>query len=246
MDRQQQQQHVQLAGLSSASPPENAAAATMQPNGSARLVQMCPSLYRAALRGRTEEVMALLLQQHGASTRTERYQATDTIQHEECHILEVSAEGNIVLHLAAEQGHDELIRELYLRFKEQVILSRRNSALDTPLHCAARAGHVRAIKVLVQLAQDYGESILGCKNEARDMALHLAARHGHGEAVKVLVSAMEESVAEVNNAGMSPLYLAVMSGSVLAVRAITACKDASSAGRNLQNALHAAVFQSSG
>lgn len=76
MDRQQQQQHVQLAGLSSASPPENAAAATMQPNGSARLVQMCPSLYRAALRGRTEEVMALLLQQHGASTRTERYQAT--------------------------------------------------------------------------------------------------------------------------------------------------------------------------
>ncbi|KAF8730955.1 hypothetical protein HU200_016830 [Digitaria exilis] len=73
----QQEQNVQLAGLSSGSPPANAAAATTQPNGSARLVQMCPSLYRAAFRGRTEEVMALLLQQrYGAAARTERYQAT--------------------------------------------------------------------------------------------------------------------------------------------------------------------------
>ncbi|CAL4982043.1 unnamed protein product [Urochloa decumbens] len=165
------------------------------------------------------------------------------IQHGQCDILEVSAEGNTVLHVASEQGHDELIRELYLRFREQEgLLSRRNSALDTPLHRAARAGHVRAVSALVQLARDCGESILGCKNEAGDTALHLAARHGHGGAVEVLVSA----AAEVNKAGVSPLYLAVMSGSVQAVRAIIrACRDASSAGPSSQNALHAAVFQSS-
>ncbi|KAF8711172.1 hypothetical protein HU200_029184 [Digitaria exilis] len=53
------------------SPPANVAAATMQQNGSASLVQMCPSLYRAALRGRTDEVMALLLQQrYGSAART--------------------------------------------------------------------------------------------------------------------------------------------------------------------------------
>ncbi|KAF8711171.1 hypothetical protein HU200_029183 [Digitaria exilis] len=130
------------------------------------------------------------------------------IQHAQCDILEVSAERNTVLHVAAEQGHDKLIRELYLRFKEQVLLSRQNSALDTPLHCTARRGHVRAITVLIQLAQDCGESILGCKNEAGDTALHLAARHGHAVAVKVLVSAAAEPTAEVNNAGMSLLYLA--------------------------------------
>ena len=159
----------------------------------------------------------------------------------------MTAERNNVLHVAAEQGHDELIRELYIRFREESLLSRRNSALDTPLHCAARAGHARAVAVLVQLAQDCGESILGCKNEAGDTALHLAARHGHGAAVEILVSvAAEPAAAELNNVGVSPLYLAVMSGSIQAVRAITTtCPDVSSAGPSLQNALHAAVFQSS-
>ncbi|CAL4985465.1 unnamed protein product [Urochloa decumbens] len=234
-----QQQYIQLARRPS--PADATPPATMQPNDGARLV-MCPSLYLAAYRGRTEEVMALLLQQHGAG-----YQATGIIQHGQCDILEVSAEGNTVLHVAAEQGHNELIRELYLRFREEEgLLSRRNSALDTPLHCAASAGHVRAIAVLIQLVRDCGENILGCKNEAGDTALHLAASHGHGGAVEVLVSAAVEPAAEENNAGMSPLYLAVMSGSVRAVRAIIrACRDASSDGPRSQNALHAAIFRSS-
>jgi hypothetical protein len=39
---------------------------------------MCPPLYLAAYRGRTEEVMALLLQQHGAAT-AENYQSTGNL-----------------------------------------------------------------------------------------------------------------------------------------------------------------------
>ena len=66
MDRQQQQQHIELACPSRGSL-----------NDGARLVQMCPSLYLAACRGRPEEVMSLLLQQHGAG-RAGRYQATGT------------------------------------------------------------------------------------------------------------------------------------------------------------------------
>lgn len=49
-----------------------------------------------------------------------------------------------------------------------------------------------------------------------------------------------------DGAGVSPLYLAVMSRSVRAVRAILSCRDASAAGPSSQNALHAAVLQSSG
>lgn len=165
--------------------------------------------------------------------------------HGQCDILELTAERNTALHVAAEQGHHELIRELYFRFSDQGLLNRLNSALDTPLHSAARAGHVRAVAVLFELARDRGVNILGCKNEAGDTALHLAARHGHGAAVEVLISAAAEPAAELNNAGVSPLYLAVISGSVQAVRAITTCKDASSLGPGAQNALHAAVFQSS-
>ncbi|XP_066333482.1 protein ACCELERATED CELL DEATH 6-like [Miscanthus floridulus] len=171
---------------------------------------------------------------------------TSIVMHGQCDILELTAERKTVVHVAAEQGHHELIRELYLRFRDQGLLSRQNSAQDTPLHCAARAGHARAVAVLVELARDRGVNIVGCKNEAGDTALHLAARHGHGATVEVLVSAAAEPAAELNNAGVSPLYLAVISGSVPAVRAIiTKCKDASSMGPSAQNAQHAAVFQSS-
>lgn len=158
----------------------------------------------------------------------------------------MSAGRNTVLHVAAEQGHDELMRELYFRFRDNTLLSSRNSTLDTPLHCAARAGRDRAVSLLVKQAQECGESILGCKNEAGDTALHLAARQGHGAAVEALVSAAPGLASELNNAGMSPLYLAVMSTSVQAVKEITTkCRDASSVGPSSQNALHAAVFQSS-
>jgi len=175
------------------------------------------------------------------------YRGVSGIRHGQCDILEVSAESNTVLHVAAEQGHDKLIQELYHRFTEHgLLLSHRNSALDTPLHCAARAGHVMAVAVLVKLSRGSGESILGCRNQAGDTALHLAARHGHHVVVAALVSAAAGPAADLNNAGVSPLYLAVMSGSVQAVKAITKCKDASSAGPSSQNALHAAVFQSSG
>jgi len=144
----------------------------------------------------------------------------------------VSAERNTVLHVAAEQGHDELIQELYHRFREHgLLLSHRNSALDTPLHCAARAGHVRAVAVLVQLSRDCGESILGCRNEAGDTALHLAARHGYHMVVEALVSAAAGPAAELNNAGVSPLYLAVMSGSVQLCKQSKRLSSASSQSR---------------
>lgn len=90
------------------------------------------------------------------------------IQHGGCDILEATAEGNTVLHVAAEHGHGDLIRELHLRFKDKKgLLPRRNSALDTPLHCAAKAGNVKPVAVLVQLAKDEcEEQILGWKNKA--------------------------------------------------------------------------------
>ncbi|KAF7060347.1 hypothetical protein CFC21_067143 [Triticum aestivum] len=61
-----------------------------------------------------------------------------------------------------------------------------------------------------------------------------------------MVSVVPDLASEVNDASVSPLYLAVMSRSVRAVKAITTrCGDASAAGPSSQNALHAAVFQGS-
>ncbi|KAF0894567.1 hypothetical protein E2562_001868 [Oryza meyeriana var. granulata] len=243
-------QDIQLARCSSQQHGSgSAAAAAVAPpappaNGDCRRLEMCPSLYLAAYRGRVEEVMALLLQPRHSSAKGD--QVNGIVQHGQCDLLELSAERNTVLHVAAQQGHGELIAELYQRFiKDKTFLSRRNSALDTPLHCAARAGCLSAVKMLLNLSWDSGENILGCQNAAGDTALHLAARHGHGAVVEALVAA-GATASKLNKAGVSPLYLAVMSGSVAAVTAIiTTCGDASVVGPSSQNALHAAVFQSS-
>ncbi|XP_037441747.1 ankyrin-1-like [Triticum dicoccoides] len=207
------------------SSPGSAAAVTTQPGDGGT---MSSELYLAVCGGKKEKAMALL-RQHPSG------------------IHQVSAERNNVLHLAAEHGHGELIQEL-ASFGDKSLLSFRNSALDTPLHCAARAGHDKVVSLLVQLAQDCGdEGTLWCKDEAGDTALHLAARLGHGAVVEAMASTSPDLASEVNDAGVSPLYLAVMSRSVRAVKAITTrCGDASAAGPSSQNALHAAVFQGSG
>jgi len=186
---------------------------------------MSSRLYLAVCGGRSEDVIPLLPADQVAGL--------------------ISTEGNNALHLVAQQGHDKLIEELYDRSGDTSLLSSQNSTLDTPLHCAARAGHENAVSVLVRLARDNrDESILGFKNKAGDTALHLAARLGHAAAVKAMVSEPSDLASEVNNAGVSPLYLGVMSGSEPTVRAITeSCSHASAAGPNSQNALHAAVFQ---
>uniref|UniRef100_I1QY95 Uncharacterized protein n=3 Tax=Oryza glaberrima TaxID=4538 RepID=I1QY95_ORYGL len=172
-------------------------------------MEMCPLLYRAARSGRAEEVMALLLQQRPGAGAAAHRQVAGIIQHRQCNLLEVTGERNTILHVAAEKGHGEVIQELYHRFiRDNSLLFRRNSALDTPLHCAARAGHAGTVTILVNLTQDCEENILGCQNTAGDTALHLAARHGHGATVEALVAARAKAT-ELNKAGVSPLYLAV-------------------------------------
>lgn len=74
------------------------------------------------------------------------------------------------------------------------------------------------METIVRLArcsvEDRLPELLGGKNGAGDTALLVAARHGHGETVEVLMKLAPELAAEVNGAAVSPLYLAVMSGSV--------------------------------
>jgi hypothetical protein len=77
----QQQQHVVQVQLAHPAPPRGSSAAKqLNKDGgddSARLIDMCPSLYRAVHRGPTVEVMALLLQQHGAAA-ARNYQGSST------------------------------------------------------------------------------------------------------------------------------------------------------------------------
>ncbi|RLM58502.1 hypothetical protein C2845_PM18G07750 [Panicum miliaceum] len=219
------------------------------------LMIMCSELYTAALEGRTEEVTELLAGSSHATTAARNGRPSPAARANavhpghRCTTREVAAERSTLLHVAAGQGHCALITELCLR--DSALLSSVNSSLDTPLHCAARHGHTDAVEAIVWLTrssveEDRLRELLGGRNGAGDTALHVAARHGRGETVEVLMKLAPEMAAEVNGSGVSPLYLAVMSRSMRAVEAIVGYQDASAAGPMSQNALHAAVLQSSG
>ncbi|CAL4993248.1 unnamed protein product [Urochloa decumbens] len=217
---------------------------------------MSSELYVAAFEGRTETVAGLLTGSHGlvgAAAQKRRpspaAQGTEIHPGPCCSTREVTAERSTLLHLAAARGHVDLIAELSRR--DISLLSSQNASRDTPLHFAARAGHADAVEAIFLLAGDSVEEaglwgVLRGKNQAGDTALHVAARHGHAAVVEALMKLVPELASELNDAGVSPLYLAVMSRSVRAVAAIVGySREASAAGPASQNALHAAVLQSS-
>lgn len=64
------------------------------------------------------------------------------------------------------------------------LLSSLNSEGETPLHRAARAGHVHAVQEnLENLAENQLMDIIATRNCAGENALHLAAMHGHAQVV---------------------------------------------------------------
>lgn len=213
---------------------------------------MCSKLYLAVCEGRVKGVIDMLQKgRHGGSAAAVATDQAEGIEHAQCDIHEVSPDGNNLLHLAADQGHDKLIGKLYSTFRLEYrsLLSSRNSTEEeTPLHCAARAGRVKTVGLLLRHARQYGDNVIRASetNSSGDTALHLVARQGHRAAVNAVVDAAPGVAYEANSAGMSPLYLAVMSGSEPAAKAImTRCSHASAVGPGSQNALHAAVFQGS-
>lgn len=157
-----------------------------------------------------------------------------------------------MLHVAAGRGLVALVQQLFVFVGHEAaaaLLPYVNSKSVTALHRAARAGRPKMVALLIRLAQEHGPGaalLLGRKNSAGDTALHVAARHGREAVVQVLMVAAPALSSTVNDAGLSPLYLAVMSRSVDAVKALVQWRHASASGYKGQNALHAAVLHSAG
>lgn len=75
--------------------------------------------------------------------------------------------GNTMLHHAAINDHDEVIKS----FHQQVGIDRQNKAGDTPLHIACSHGHSECISVLLEC-----KAKANIKNSRGDTALHVMAR----------------------------------------------------------------------
>uniref|UniRef100_A0A0D9WGS9 PGG domain-containing protein n=1 Tax=Leersia perrieri TaxID=77586 RepID=A0A0D9WGS9_9ORYZ len=125
----------------------------------------------------------------------------------------ITAEGNSALHIAASHGFLELV-EMICHMNGSLIKAMSNY-FDTPLICAARAGHDDVVSHLISLVSTENkldEALLRASNADGATAMHEAVSNGHFTVLKTLVLTEASLGATVNARGVSPLYLAVLSG----------------------------------
>lgn len=121
------------------------------------------------------------------------------------------------IHWAAYIGSTEIINALVSHGAD--INCRDKHLGDTPMHAAAAAGQISAVKVLLNLGVD-----INAQNSRKDTALHRACCNGQD----VVVNELLEENAEVdicNDQGMTPLHYAAASsdGAVCLELLVTHC-----------------------
>ena len=123
---------------------------------------------------------------------------------------------NTALHIAARVGNKKMVEALLSEDTPASLLT-ENSKHETPLHNAARSGHVHVVKFLIDWATESTDvetggiqQVLRMRNMEGNTPLHEAVRNGHHSTVLVLVEANDSDLlVSLNNAGESPLFMAV-------------------------------------
>ncbi|KAK5813716.1 hypothetical protein PVK06_029167 [Gossypium arboreum] len=164
--------------------------------------------------------------------------------------LQVTTEKDNVLHLAAKYNQNRMAEEMITKFPTLVsLVNQKNSKGDTPLHVAARSGSFETAQILVNCANsgeiEAGQRATRIVNRVNDTALHDAARNGHLPIAELLIRGDPELPDLTNEAGESPLFIAVDKKHVdIAEIILQVARVFSFAGRNSMNVLHAAVIRS--
>ncbi|RVW94694.1 Ankyrin repeat-containing protein [Vitis vinifera] len=123
---------------------------------------------------------------------------------------------NTALHIAARVGNKKMVEALLSEGTPASLLT-ENSKYETPLHIAARSGHVHVVKFLIGSTIETTDvepggiqQVLRMRNMEGNTPLHEAVRNGHHSTVLVLVEANDSDLlVSLNNAGKSPLFMAV-------------------------------------
>ncbi|KAK0589423.1 hypothetical protein LWI29_014129 [Acer saccharum] len=135
----------------------------------------------------------------------------------------VSPSGNSLLHVASSSGHEEMTQLIARNFP--FLITKQNYEGNTALHLAVRAHKLNTVRILVILSKQNPntstDTLLTMKNDDGNTALHEAffAIHASKKNVNTLVDLacylvlIDPNVScHQNNAGKSPLCMAVESG----------------------------------
>ncbi|CAH2071779.1 unnamed protein product, partial [Thlaspi arvense] len=137
--------------------------------------------------------------------------------------------GDSILHIAAAFGHFKLVKSIISGCPS--LLLEPNWKHKIPLHVAAHAGRLDAVKTLVASITYFSAKILSEEERVRfnvyvlrdidgDTPLHAALKGGHLETALCLVKANQVASFLENNDGVSPLYMAVEAGDLALVKAM--------------------------
>ncbi|GLJ27991.1 hypothetical protein SUGI_0549630 [Cryptomeria japonica] len=101
-------------------------------------------------------------------------------------LREVACEGNSLLHIAAREGHSEIVSWALTQFSGYHRMTKiRNSDKNTALHESAKGGNEQVIRTLLES----NKSAASKRNQFGETALIIASEYGHVEAVKLLLEA---------------------------------------------------------
>ncbi|CAL5416313.1 unnamed protein product [Camellia sinensis] len=168
--------------------------------------------------------------------------------------LQLTSHKNTVLHVAAQFGNQKYVKIILEKGPPSLLLRCLNMDDETPLHIAARKGHLDIVKELIECAKRPGheevesgggaaKEMLRATNKDNDTALHMAVRNRHSGVVELLTKEDPDFTHQPNNAEETPLYLAVERryDDVLSI-ILTNCTSPAYGGPKGQTALHAAVL----
>ncbi|GMJ11230.1 hypothetical protein like AT4G03500 [Hibiscus trionum] len=193
---------------------------------------MDPKLYQAVIKGDIASMKEL--------------QSSDSTV-----LFQVTQKGDNILHVAAKYDANQIAQEMVKLPRSGQLVDQKNSKGDTPLHVAAKMGSFKTCQVLVNFAKstsgeiEAGEKMIRMVNLHKDTALHDAVRNGYNQIVELLIGEDPGLTLLTNDAGESPLFIALDRRHVeIAQRILDVAADFSIEGRNNMNVLHVAVIRS--
>ncbi|KAF4368556.1 hypothetical protein F8388_018680 [Cannabis sativa] len=138
---------------------------------------------------------------------------------EKCNELDltkvITRRKNTVLHLNIIYGKttdDEISFAIEILDMCPALLMQGDAREETPLLMAARYGRLSMVKFLIEKCENdqvMKSEMMRMKNIEKDTALHEAVRFGHHEVVSILTREDPDFSYSANEAGETPLYLAI-------------------------------------